>query len=435
MRILHLADVHVGVESYGRPATEDDLDGLPDTFARGVDRIRYLGMSTRLLDFLSALDEAVEFALANDVDLVLVAGDLYKNRDPSQTHQRELAQRIARLGTHGIAVFLTVGNHDLPHVLHRASAVEIFPILDAVNVTVGDTLTTYRVQTRSGEAQVVALPWVRMGQFMAREETRGLTLEQITREVEQRLTDLLREQMEGLDGAAPALLCGHVTASGATLGSERTMMLGKEHVLTLGTLADRALDYVALGNIHRYQVLSRHPLVVYPGSIERVDFSEEDEEKGFCVVDLDPARPKGERVVDFRFVPVHARPMLTVEARVQEGEDPTAVTLAAIQRADRSRLDGGIVRVRVEMPAAASPAFREPVIRQALAPAHHIAGIERRLVGESRSRLSAEVAESLTPTDALRLYLGSRNVSADREAQLLRYAERLIAEEMEGRGD
>ena len=38
MRILHLADIHIGVENYGRPATESDLEAMPAYFAPGVDR-------------------------------------------------------------------------------------------------------------------------------------------------------------------------------------------------------------------------------------------------------------------------------------------------------------------------------------------------------------------------------------------------------------
>ena len=78
MRILHFSDLHIGVENYGRTD--------PET-----------GLSTRLADFLSSLDEVVEYALTEDVDLVLLAGDAYKGRDPSQTHQREFARRLARL--------------------------------------------------------------------------------------------------------------------------------------------------------------------------------------------------------------------------------------------------------------------------------------------------------------------------------------------------
>ena len=58
MRILHLSDVHIGVETYGRPATEADVDALPVSFAPDVRRHSYVGFSTRLLDFLASLDEA-----------------------------------------------------------------------------------------------------------------------------------------------------------------------------------------------------------------------------------------------------------------------------------------------------------------------------------------------------------------------------------------
>ena len=113
MRLLHISDIHIGVELYGRRATEADIEALPPYFAPGEDRTQYLGINTRLLDFLSAMDYAVDYAATHGVDLVLFAGDAYKSRDPSQTHQREFARRIARLSEVGIPTFLTVGNHDL----------------------------------------------------------------------------------------------------------------------------------------------------------------------------------------------------------------------------------------------------------------------------------------------------------------------------------
>ena len=116
MRILHFSDLHIGVENYGR------ID--PQT-----------GLSTRLIDFLSSLDQVVEFALTENVDLVILAGDAYKGRDPSQTHQREFATRLAKLSHAGIPTFLLVGNHDLPSAVSRANAVEIFSTLEVPHVT------------------------------------------------------------------------------------------------------------------------------------------------------------------------------------------------------------------------------------------------------------------------------------------------------------
>ena len=142
MRVLHFADLHIGVETYGRP--------LPER-----------GWSTRLQDFLDAFDVMVDHAVEEDVDAVIFAGDAYKAREPSQTHQREFASRIQRLSAAGIPTFLLVGNHDLPNAEGRAHALEIYRTLDVRNVYIGDNVwfaeNGYRprvMPTKSGPLQV-----------------------------------------------------------------------------------------------------------------------------------------------------------------------------------------------------------------------------------------------------------------------------------------
>ena len=430
MRLLHISDIHVGVETYGRPASQADLEALPDRFAPGVDRTEYLGVNTRLLDFLAAMDYAVDYAIEGGVDLVLFAGDAYKARNPTQTHQREFARRIARLSAAGIPTFLTIGNHDLPHVANRATALEIFPTLSVANVSVGQRLETHRIATNAGDVQVVALPWIRIGQFMSREETRGKTLDQIKQEVETGLVTYLQEEVDKLDPAVPAVLCAHVNIAGAKTASEQSMMLGNDHVLSLGTVAIPQFDYVALGNIHKHQVLTEHPPVVYAGSIERVDFSEEREDKGFVVADIDPARPQGERLIGYEFVPTPARPMLTIRVSTHPMENPTEAAVQAIAAHPEEELARSIVRLRVDMRAEQEPAFREADVRAALAPAFFVAGIERRVERERRTRLPWEDAERIEPLDALRRYFQSKGTADDRERTLLRYAEDLLHEEL-----
>jgi exonuclease SbcD len=431
MRILHISDVHIGVENYGRPATDADIEALPAHFAPGADRSQYVGISTRLLDFLGTLDAAVDYAIDSGLDLVVFSGDAYKNRDPSQTHQREFARRIARLSEAGIPTFLTVGNHDLPHVANRATALEIFPTLAVPNVTVGSTLETYRVAAGGTIVQIVALPWIRIGQFMAKEETREMTLEQIKQAVEARLTLHLEEEVAKLDPSLPAILCAHVTVSGAKLASERSMMLGNDHTLGLGTVANPAFDYVALGHIHKQQVLTQNPPVVYSGSIQRIDFSEEADAKGFMVIDLDPAKPRGERIVSYDFVEVDARRMLTIDVRTSPGEDPTDAALEAAGKHVGEGLEDSIVRVRISMEAEQEPAFREGAIRQALTSVFFLSGIEREVHREHRSRLGMEDAEKITPVAALQRYLESRNTPEDRTHELVELAQRLIREQIE----
>lgn len=411
MRLLHFADLHIGVENYSRTD--------PNT-----------GLSSRLTDFLSAFDELVDFAIETRIDAVLFAGDAYKNRDPSQTHQREFAKRIAKLASTGIPVFLTVGNHDLPAIPGRATALEIYPTLNIPGVYVADTIATTTLHTPSGVLQVVGLPWVRRGSFLASHKTRDMSLDGINTLLRTRLTESLAEEFKKLDPNIPAVLVGHVTVEGATLGSERSMMLGRDHYLFPSAVTNPLLDYVALGHIHKHQIVSQSPSIVYSGSLQRVDFSEEAEEKGFCIIELDPTSPPGKRFVSCEFKPVHARTFLTIEVTIpQDDPDPTQRVINSIAS---KHIVGAIIRLRIQVPEELESMLQEGAIRDALSEAHYVAGIQRDVLRSHRTRLPSEATKDLSPKEALRLYLGSRSTDIQQTNRLLQSADLLLREELEG---
>jgi len=94
INLLHLADVHIGMENYGR------LDSKS-------------GLNSRVVDFLRRLSQVIDLALEREVDVCIFAGDAYKNQRPNPTFQREFARRIKRLADEGVPVLLLVGNHDM----------------------------------------------------------------------------------------------------------------------------------------------------------------------------------------------------------------------------------------------------------------------------------------------------------------------------------
>ena len=409
MRVLHFSDLHIGVENYGR------ID--PET-----------GLSTRLGDFLYSLDQVVEFALTEGVDLVLLAGDAYKGRDPTQTHQREFAKRLNRLSRAGIPTFLLVGNHDLPAASSRATAVDIFPTLEVANVYVGNSLKNYDVSTPSGPIQVLAVPWPRRSAILSREDSRGMSIEQVRQALEERLTEGIDIEAKKLNPDIPAIITAHVTVNGATVGTERSMMLGRDHVLLVSALDRPQVEYVALGHIHKHQILRPDPpMVVYSGSLQRVDFSEEGDEKGFCVVDLDQTAPQGQRMTNFEFHKLDARIFVTVDVSVEPQDvDPTATVVRAI---NRKEIADAVVRVRISLAAKSDAHLQETEIREALEPAHFIASISREIVGSRRTRISPTEGEDLQPMQALGLYLDSRNIEGERRKKILRKAEELIEQD------
>jgi exonuclease SbcD len=412
LKILHFADLHLGVETYGRldPAT---------------------GLSSRLLDFLKALDQVVDYALKNRVDLVLFCGDAYRSREPTQTQQREFAKRINRLSTSSIPIFLLVGNHDLPNAIARATTTEIFDTLAVKNVYVSNRPDVYLIPTNSGAIQIVSLPWPRRSALLTKEETKNLTFDQINQRLQQALTNVIAASISKLDPGLPAILAAHVWVSGAQVGSERSMTIGQEHALLPSNVANPAFDYIALGHIHKHQVLINNPPVVYSGSLERLDFSEEGDDKGFYLVEFDPDRETGKRLVSFDFHKVTGRRFLTININIEpQDTEPTAIVLKAIAE-QHDKVKSAIVRLSISLPSESEGQLRDSDIRDAMKEAHYFT-IAKDIKRETRLRLGKWTAEEITPLDALKAYLESKKVASERAKLLLKYGEMLIEEQRTG---
>ncbi len=412
MKIIHFADLHLGVESYGRidPAS---------------------GLSSRLLEFLSAFDRLTDFALKNRVDLVLFCGDAYKSRDPSQTQQREFARRISRLSSSGIPILLLIGNHDLPNAIGRATTTEIFDTLAVKSVYVANRPDVYKIATPSGIIQVVSLPWLRRSALLSREDAKNLDFDQISLKMQQVLTGIINTRAKELDPKLPSILAAHVWVSGAQIGSEKSLTIGQEHVLLLSNVANPAFDYIALGHIHKHQVLSHNPPVAYAGSLGRLDFSDEGDDKGFYLVEIEPAGETGKKRVSFEFQPVNGRRLITINVGLELADtDPTATVLKAIAEQEAGVSDA-IVRLLISLPQELEGQIRDGDIRNALAEAHYYT-IAKDIKRESRLRLGDLTAEEITPAQALKAYLEATKVSPERTKLLLEYGERLIEEERQG---
>jgi len=409
MKVLHFADLHLGVESYGRidPAS---------------------GLSSRLIDFLASFDQVVEYTLENKIDLVLFCGDAYKSREPSQTQQREFAKRIKRLSESGIPVFLPVGNHDLPNAIGRATATEIFDTLAVKNVYVSNHPDIYRIPTSSGDLQIVSLPWLRRSVLLSKEETKNLGFEQINQKLQQVLTNIIANLATKLDPAIPAILAAHVWVSGARVGSESMMTIGQEHVLLPSNIANPSFDYIALGHLHRHQVVAENPPVVYAGSLGQQDFGDEGDEKGFYLIDIEPERLNGKRKVSFEFHPVSGRRFVTANVALDPDDtDPTATVLKAIVERG-SEVKDAIVRLNLSLPAEMEGQVRDSEIRNALQEAHYFA-IAKDVKRETRFRMGQRAAEELSPLDALKVYLDSKSeINPERAKLLLDYGSALIQE-------
>lgn len=401
IRILHLGDLHIGMENYGQldPAT---------------------GVNGRVMDFLRRFSEVVDYALDHDVDLVLFAGDAFKSRDPNSTYRREFARRIKRLADAGLPVVLLVGNHDLPAAARRASSIEIFRTLDVPNVLVASHEQLHRLTTRRGQPiQVATVPYPLRQLLISHDEHKNKTIAELDQLVQQLVVENIRALAQQVDPAVPAVLLGHFSVSDARYGSERSVMLGRDVVVLTSVLADPTWDYVALGHIHRHQELNQgqHPPIVYCGSLERIDFGEEGEPKGFVVADVQRGHTQ------WQYHPVAARRFVTIRADVRNEADPLAALLAAIANHE---VADTVVRVIVQARAEQSGLLRDADLRRALQDAYFVATISKEIERSYRQRLGGEWSEGLTVPELLTRYLESKGTPPERIEVLLKYAQEVL---------
>ena len=403
IRLLHFADLHIGMENYGRldPAT---------------------GVNGRVLDFLHRFDDLIDYGLEHEVDLVIFAGDAFKTRNPNPTYQRAFARRVKRLADAEVPVVLLVGNHDLPTMVQKASSVDIFRVLDVPNVVVGRDERVHRIETRRGPVQIATVPYPVRQRLLAHDEYRGLSIEQLDQAIQDIATGNIQAMAAQLDPDLPAVLTAHLSVSGATFGSERSVMIGRDAVILKSVLADPAWDYAALGHVHLHQHLDDggYPPVVYSGSLERIDFGEEGQVKGFCWVEL----ARGETT--WEFVEVDARPFVTVRADVREAPNPLMALQQEVVGLD---LQGAVVRLILKLRADQEPLIRDRDVRALLSDAYFIGGINREVEREARVRLGNLAPEEMTDHELLAKYLEAKNTDPERATVLLEYAETIFEEE------
>jgi exonuclease SbcD len=404
IRVLHFADVHIGMENYGKTDPQ-------------------AGLSSRVVDFLHRMDEICEYARENEADLVIFAGDAFKTRTPNPTYQREFAHRIRDLSDIAPVVML-IGNHDLPPTMLKASSIEIYETLRVHNVIVGDNYEVFPVETKRGPVLVGTAPYPVRSRLLEDERNTGLTIAETDALLQARVNDILEDLAKEADKYdMPRLLTGHFSVSGAVFGSERGIMLGRDVSVLLSALADPRWDYVALGHIHKHQNLTKDqpgvPPVVYSGSIERIDFGEEGDPKGFCWVELERHHTR------WQFVPLEeCRPFVTLKADLRSAANPTEHVVKLIAR---HALDGAVVRVLLDFSPESEARFSENIVRDELkrVGVYQVAGIRKEVEQAVRARLGAS-PEGLTAPELLERYFISKDIAEERREELLSAAQSIF---------
>jgi exonuclease SbcD len=353
LKILHLADLHLGCGAYERWR-----DGRP----------------VRLYESLAALDAVLDAGLRENAHAVVVAGDVYDHPKPEPIVAREWARRVARLRNAGVPLVVVPGNHDRPGRAPGVSGLAVFDALDLPGVTVAAEAGVYDIPTPAGSLTTVAIPWVFGGPRENVDRAEAEIQESLAGAWDARLAD-----------ARFAILVGHLWARGGRASSERGFF-GEQAAVALTSFAHPGIKYYALGHLHLHQKIAMPAggPAAYAGAPVRFDFSDEGVPKGAVLATLADDGP-----TQWRFLEIPAREFVTVTVEARD-EDAARRALAAAA-AGRDWTEA-IVRLKLVNGVAALEGFGVAEVREAFADAFALRIIVETTPAAARRRegISAE---------------------------------------------
>lgn len=405
MKILHFADAHIDMANYGK---HDPASGLP----------------LRVLDFLKSLDTIVDTAIQRKVDMVIFAGDAYKDRSPSPTFQREWGKRIMKLSQAQIPTLLLVGNHDISPAIGRAHALQEFKTLKVPFIKVLDKPEFLKSNDLWNlPLQAIAIPWIARSGLMA--VTGETDSKEAFSRIEDNIGELIAGWLEECEESLPIVLTAHASIEGAQYGGERLVMLGNDLVLSGSLVKNPKFNYVAMGHIHKPQDVNEgnQPPVIYPGSIERIDFGEIKEDRFFVIADVEKGKDTKVEWIQLTGV----RKFIDGRTRLTSSEEATKFLKEQLPKP--KEMADAIVRFTVEYPREWDSLIDEAALRKYADTAFEF-HLVKRPQSEARVRIAeGQVASSLSPMDLLEQYFDSAKVKdAD---ELKKLASEIIQEDVD----
>lgn len=301
MRILHTADWHLGRSLEGR---------------------------SRLPEQEAFIDELVDMVTQEQIDIVLIAGDVYDSVNPPAAAEELFYDALSRLSHFGErAVVVIAGNHDHPE---RLTAADPLATRQKIYLSGWPTagLISIPVQRTDEEALIYALPYP--SESRLKELLTDTLDEQMMRQAySDRVAQLLKEQTTPFSPSTVNLVMSHIyVLGGAESDSERPIQVGGAYTVDTAALAVNA-QYTALGHLHRPQTIKADTLIRYSGSPLAYSFSEAGQSKSVTIIDVAP----GEQPMLQEMMLSSGKPLVRWEAKgglaqihrwLDEGKDKQA---------------------------------------------------------------------------------------------------------------
>jgi exonuclease SbcC len=406
LKILHCADIHLG--EYPGPVIN--------------------GQNARMQDIISCMRTIREQAFIEQVDLIVVAGDLTNKSklwgDEALRETQIIGEWLTELSQVApvLALFGTA-NHDSRESFYTLEKW----LRSRSNIKIAYQPEIVTLHTREGyPVQIAALPGIDKGHFLANNP--GLDAAAANQVCSDGLADIIRGFSAQIQSGMPAILAGHYTVTGAEYDNGNSVFMESEICLRPTDIDSSTFDLVCLGHIHKAQKVPfcQKP-VFYSGSINALTFNDEGTEKGFWIHEFMSADEtwtyKGSR-----FLKTPAREFLTLEPDQEQINDYLNGTENVTAWKPLEDYHGKIIRVRYTCNAETNKMLDKAKLEKDLyaAGAFWVQEIVPARITEELTR--AEMDETMVPEQTLTMWMKAKEMPEE-EIQILRGLAKPLIEE------
>ena len=298
MKICCIADLHVGIKSYSQIDPETHL-------------------YSREIEILNTFRYIVQQCIEQYIPILIIAGDIFHTFKPNPNLQDEVNKILYFASSHNLYILILDGNHDKPKLNNSVSVLKSTDTFHIPNIIHTSQFLDKEININNDICRFIFLP---------------------TYTDNNQIKELLDQNLYiNNDYSNPIIVIGHFTTQGAQL-NDWLISENEEHI-DIHLFDNRNINFVVLGHLHKTQILKeKDPIIFYTGSLQRTDFNEENQEKGYYIIDS--------LTSDYIFYPIITQKFYTINIKINNDLSVLEQIYSSI---NQEKIKDAIVRVIIEV--------------------------------------------------------------------------------------
>lgn len=341
-------------------------------------------LNSRIVDQVNLLDWVYEQAVDQNISHIVLTGDVFEEPKPHYSLVVLFVDWLRKCSDYNISVHVIAGNHDiLRSGQFTTSPLDIVSAAEIPNVFVYKRINTLHLEGMS----VTFLPFRDRRSFNTDVNSEALTL----------LKAQLPYELASIGDDSLKVLVGHLALEGAIPVGYELDELANELFCPLDMF--NGYDYVWMGHVHKFQIMSEQPHIAHIGSMDISDFGEMDHKKYIAIVD-----PRKEE--KYKYVEIPTRPLKHVTIQLPENE-VNATKFVEQELKKMGALDNSIIKLSVILPSNASYSLDRNAIEKTIyqSGAFHVSRIsEERKFTSLKKQITETIDNTVNELSAIKTY-------------------------------